>query len=123
MTTFLPCSLLDIITKTLISKYGQLRPLLMTKIVTDGGRVGKNSATSVGRRTIARDEPMPVLVAMLLAFGRLSSDSASTAFKTSGVSLYQVFLPVVFFSGLCYLATILLVIHFVAHKLLICPSF
>src|SRR4030066_434249 len=39
--------------------------------------------------------PMSVLLAILLAFGRLSTDSEITALKASGISLYQLFLPVI----------------------------
>jgi len=42
--------------------------------------------------------PMAVLVATLMAFGRLSTDSEITALKASGVSLYSLFVPVVLFS-------------------------
>lgn len=42
--------------------------------------------------------PMAVLVATLTAFGRLSTDSEITAMKASGISLYTLFIPVVFFA-------------------------
>ena len=42
--------------------------------------------------------PMAVLVAVLSAFGRLSTDSEVTAMKASGVSLYSLFVPVLIFS-------------------------
>lgn len=38
--------------------------------------------------------PMSVLVAALMAFGRLSADNEITILKTSGISLYQVIRPV-----------------------------
>ena len=38
--------------------------------------------------------PVSVLLGTLLTFGRLSSDSEITAFKASGVSLYQLFFPI-----------------------------
>ena len=37
--------------------------------------------------------PVAVLLGTLLTFGRLSSDSEITAFKASGMSLYQLFFP------------------------------
>ena len=43
--------------------------------------------------------PMAVLVAALTAFGRLSTDSEITALKASGISLYTLFVPVLFFSA------------------------
>jgi lipopolysaccharide export system permease protein len=42
--------------------------------------------------------PMAVLVATLTAFGRLSTDSEITAMKASGISLYTLFIPIVFFA-------------------------
>ena len=55
--------------------------------------------------------PMAVLLAILLAFGRLSSDSEITALKASGISLYQLFLPVIIFSISAYLLTTFLVFY------------
>jgi lipopolysaccharide export system permease protein len=54
---------------------------------------------------------MAVLLAILLAFGRLSSDSEITAFKASGMSLYQLFFPVSIFSICAYLLTAFLVFY------------
>jgi len=42
--------------------------------------------------------PIAVLLATLLTFGRLSSDSEVTAFKASGMSLYQLFVPISIFA-------------------------
>src|SRR3989339_414560 len=42
--------------------------------------------------------PTAVLLGTLISFGRLSGDSEITAFKASGMSLYQLFLPVGLFS-------------------------
>ncbi len=55
--------------------------------------------------------PMSVLLGTLLAFGRLSSDSEITAFKASGISLYQLFLPVFAFSLCACLLTSFLVLY------------
>jgi lipopolysaccharide export system permease protein len=55
--------------------------------------------------------PMSVLLGTLLAFGRLSSDSEVTAFKASGISLYQLFLPVSVFSLCACLLTAFLVLY------------
>jgi lipopolysaccharide export system permease protein len=55
--------------------------------------------------------PMAVLLGTLLSFGRLSSDSEITAFKASGISLYQLFLPVFAFSLCAYLLTTFLVLY------------
>lgn len=55
--------------------------------------------------------PMAFLSAILLSFGRLSGDSEITAFKASGISLYQLYRPVLFFSLVIYLLTTFLVIY------------
>ncbi len=55
--------------------------------------------------------PMAFLLAVLLSFGRLSGDSEITAFKASGISLYQLYFPVLFFSIGVYLLTSFLVIY------------
>jgi lipopolysaccharide export system permease protein len=55
--------------------------------------------------------PMALLLGTLLGFGRLSSDNEITAFKASGVSLYQLFRPVFLFSVAASLFTTLLVFY------------
>ena len=55
--------------------------------------------------------PMAVLLGTLLSFGRLSGDSEITAFKASGMSLYQLFLPIGVLSILGYLLTTYLVFY------------
>jgi lipopolysaccharide export system permease protein len=55
--------------------------------------------------------PMSVLLSTLISFGRLSGDSEITAFKASGLSLYQLFLPVLIFSIAAYLLTTLCVFY------------
>jgi len=48
--------------------------------------------------------PMAVLVATLMAFGRLSADNEITALKSAGVSLWQLIMPyLVLAVALCYL--------------------
>jgi lipopolysaccharide export system permease protein len=49
--------------------------------------------------------PMALLLAILLGFGRLASDSEVVALKTSGVSLYQMTIPVAAFTMLAFSAT------------------
>jgi lipopolysaccharide export system permease protein len=46
--------------------------------------------------------PMALLLGVLVAFGRLSSDSEIIALKTSGVSLYQLLHPVAWFATIIY---------------------
>ncbi len=55
--------------------------------------------------------PMAFLLGTLLSFGRLSGDSEITAFKASGVSLYQLFLPISILSLSTYLFTTFLVFY------------
>ena len=55
--------------------------------------------------------PVSVLLGTLLTFGRLSSDSEITAFKASGVSLYQLFFPISVFALATFLLTSLLVFY------------
>lgn len=55
--------------------------------------------------------PMAFLLGTLLAFGRLSQDSEITALKASGISLYQLYLPVFLFSLGTYLLTSFLVFY------------
>jgi lipopolysaccharide export system permease protein len=55
--------------------------------------------------------PVAVLLGTLLTFGRLSSDSEITAFKASGMSLYQLFLPISVFALATFLLTSLLVFY------------
>jgi lipopolysaccharide export system permease protein len=55
--------------------------------------------------------PMAFLLALLLAFGRLSSDSEITAMKSSGVSLYGLLPPVLLFALVAYLATTFITVY------------
>ncbi len=55
--------------------------------------------------------PIALLLATLLTFGRLSSDSEVTAFKASGFSLYQLFIPVSVFALATFLLTSFLVFY------------
>jgi lipopolysaccharide export system permease protein len=49
--------------------------------------------------------PMAMLLAIIVAFGRLSADSEMVAFRSSGLSLYQLITPVVIFVSLAGLIT------------------
>lgn len=49
--------------------------------------------------------PMAMLLAIIVAFGRLSADSELVAFRSSGLSLYQLITPVVIFVSLAGVVT------------------
>lgn len=55
--------------------------------------------------------PMSFLLAVLLAFGRLSADSEITAIKTSGVSLSRLLVPVMAFGLLAATATTAIAVY------------
>src|SRR5512139_788105 len=55
--------------------------------------------------------PISVLLATLLTFGRLSSDSEVTALKASGMSLYQLFVPISVFAVAAFLLASFLVFY------------
>lgn len=55
--------------------------------------------------------PVAFLLAVLLAFGRLSSDSEITAMKASGVSIYALLSPVLIFAFLAYLTTTFITVY------------
>jgi lipopolysaccharide export system permease protein len=48
---------------------------------------------------LALSIPMAVLIAALMAFGRLSADNEITALKSAGISLYTILVPVLFVSA------------------------
>lgn len=55
--------------------------------------------------------PMAMLLAILVAFGRLSADSELVALRSSGISLYQIVPPVVAFVLLATITTALLSLY------------
>lgn len=55
--------------------------------------------------------PMSFLLALLLAFGRLSADSEITAMKSCGVGLYSLLPPVLTCALLTYLATTFITVY------------
>jgi lipopolysaccharide export system permease protein len=55
--------------------------------------------------------PMALLLAVLLAFGRLSADSEIVALKTSGISLYQMIVPVMGFTLAVYALSMLVAVY------------
>jgi len=55
--------------------------------------------------------PMSLLLTILLALGRLSSDGEIIAMKSSGISLYQLAFPIVIFSSIAFLLTTALTLY------------
>ena len=55
--------------------------------------------------------PMATLLASLIAFSRLNEDNEITALRASGVSLYQLFPPVITFSIGSYIIASLIAIY------------
>ncbi len=55
--------------------------------------------------------PMSILLTVLLGLGRLSADNEIVALKTSGISLYQIVLPIGIFSSIAFLLTTLITIY------------
>jgi len=55
--------------------------------------------------------PTAVLLGILLTLGRLSGDSEIIAFKASGISLYQLFIPILLFSIGAFLLTSFLIFY------------
>jgi lipopolysaccharide export system permease protein len=52
--------------------------------------------------------PAALLLAILLALGRLGADSETTAFRTAGVGMREVAVPVLLLSGATFLASLLI---------------
>jgi len=55
--------------------------------------------------------PMAFLLAVLLAFGRLSADNEITAMKAGGTGLYGILPPVIAFALIAYLATTVITVY------------
>jgi lipopolysaccharide export system permease protein len=55
--------------------------------------------------------PMASLLASLIAFSRLNEDNEIIALRSSGISLYQLFPPVITFSIICYLLASFMAIY------------
>ncbi len=56
---------------------------------------------------VALAVPMAVLIATIMAFGRLSADNEITAVRASGVSLYQILVPLLMVGGLITIGLII----------------
>ncbi|MDH4101021.1 MAG: LPS export ABC transporter permease LptF [Nitrospirota bacterium] len=59
--------------------------------------------------------PMAVLVAAVVAFNRLSSDSEIVVLRAGGVSLYRIIFPVLLLASIIYIATTFIVIQVAPH--------
>jgi lipopolysaccharide export system permease protein len=55
--------------------------------------------------------PMAFLLALLLAFGRLSADSEITALKASRISLYELLPPVTLFAAILFAVTMFMTVY------------
>lgn len=55
--------------------------------------------------------PMALLLAVLLACGRLSADSEITAMKAAGLSLYQIAAPIAAFAGVVFVLSLFLSLY------------
>ncbi|MCK5011003.1 MAG: LptF/LptG family permease, partial [Deltaproteobacteria bacterium] len=55
--------------------------------------------------------PMSLLLTILLALGRLSSDGEIIAMKSSGISLYQIAFPIAVFSSIAFILTATLTLY------------
>lgn len=55
--------------------------------------------------------PMALLLAVILAFARLSADSEITALKSSGISLYQMLTPVGIVASVVFVLTLVCSVH------------
>lgn len=55
--------------------------------------------------------PMALLLAVLLACGRLSADSEITAMKAAGLSLYQIAAPIAAFAGVVFILSLFLSLY------------
>jgi len=55
--------------------------------------------------------PMALLLAVLLAVGRLSADSEIVALRTSGISLYQMMVPISIFIAAVYVLNMFLAVY------------
>ena len=55
--------------------------------------------------------PMAFLLAIMLAFGRLSADGEITAIKAGGISIYGLMPPVFFFALMAYASTVFITIQ------------
>ncbi|MBM4341185.1 MAG: LPS export ABC transporter permease LptF [Deltaproteobacteria bacterium] len=108
----LPIFLIALMTFTVILLMDKILKLIEL-IVTGGVRLSQISMLLlfISPSFLIFTIPMAFLLATLLSFGRLSGDSEITAFKASGISLYQLYLPVLLFSIVAYLLTTFLVIY------------
>jgi len=101
LMTFTVILLMDKIFKLIeiiVSRGGDVRNILMLLVFI---------APSFFTFTI----PISVLLGILLALGRLSGDSEIIAFKASGVSLYQLFIPISVLSIVAFFITSFMVFY------------
>jgi lipopolysaccharide export system permease protein len=93
----------------LMGRFMNLADLVIAKgvPVTDVARLLLYMLPSFSFITI----PMSFLLALLLAFGRLSADNEITALKSGGISLYGILPPVILFAFCAYIATAAITVY------------
>lgn len=108
----LPIFFIGLMTFTIILLMDKILKMIEL-IVNSGGNVTLilKLLTFIAPSFLTFTIPIAVLLAILLAFGRLSGDSEVTAFKASGISLYQLYVPIAVFSVGAYLVTSFLVFY------------
>jgi lipopolysaccharide export system permease protein len=108
----IPISLIGLMTFTIILLMDKIFKLIEL-IINRGGNVTNilMLLMFITPSFLTLTIPVSVLLGTLLALGRLSGDSEIIAFKASGISLYQLFIPVFVLSISAFLITSFLLFY------------
>jgi len=108
----IPISLIGLMTFTIILLMDKIFKLIEL-IINRGGNITNilMLLVFIAPSFLTFTIPISVLLGILLALGRLSEDSEIIAFKASGISLYQLFIPISVFSISAFLITSFLVFY------------
>jgi len=108
----IPISLIGLMTFTIILLMDKIFKLIEL-IINRGGNIKHilMLLVFIAPSFLTFTIPISVLLGILLALGRLSGDSEVIAFKASGISLYQLFIPISIFSIIAFLLTSFLVFY------------
>ena len=108
----IPISLIGLMTFTIILLMDKIFKLIEL-IINKGGNITNilMLLVFIAPSFLTFTIPISVLLGILLALGRLSEDSEIIAFKASGISLYQLFIPISVFSISAFLITSFLVFY------------